>query len=208
MAIFKRPDGVEVELDDDFNNIDTEPQKRGPKFKRTAAWCLNEIKEMLKLLDDPKLAGGLIYIAQLCHMRGYSHAFWLDLHKQMDKLYKIKKQELEEADQITLQQEIEIEVFQQFYDISNKIKERLEMKLVTNGLANKINVGMGIFVLKNKYGYADKIENQHTGKDGEPIQIQSKDKIANTFDKMVKDDPNMAEKFLNFLENMNPDQQN
>jgi hypothetical protein len=123
----------------------------------------------------------------------------------MDSLFDQKKKELQEVDTITYQQQMDLEVFHQFFDLSNKIKERLEMKLVSNGLANKINVGMGIFVLKNKYGYADKIENQHTGKDNGPIQIQSKEAISKAFDEMTAEDPAMAEKFLEFLENFNPE---
>jgi len=48
--------------------------------------------------------------------------------------------------------------YPRFESIKKAIKANLENNLVVNALTNKINTTMTIFILKNNYGYKDKVE--------------------------------------------------
>ena len=90
------------------------------------------------------LAATGLTIEQICSVIGWSH----------DTLYRKKKMHSELSDAL-------------------KRGQHRGIATITNALfqnAKKGNLGAQIFYLKNRAGWRDKSEHEHTGKDGSPIQ--------------------------------------
>jgi hypothetical protein len=49
----------------------------------------------------------------------------------------------------------------EFSETIKMIEETLEARIGRGALMSKLNATTSIFVLKNKYGYTDKLENRH-----------------------------------------------
>lgn len=54
-----------------------------------------------------------------------------------------------------------------------KIKDLQKHKLQTMGLFSKVNPTMAIFLLKANHGFIDVVRQEHTGKDGDPIETNA-----------------------------------
>lgn len=64
---------------------------------------------------------------------------------------------------------INYEEKEEFFDTIKQAKAICEMHAEEGGLRGDLNPTMGIFSLKNNYGWKDKSESEVTGKDGTPL---------------------------------------
>lgn len=53
-----------------------------------------------------------------------------------------------------------------------KAREFIEADKLKNSLKGKYNATIAIFDLKNNHGYTDKIQNEHTGQDGQAMRLK------------------------------------
>lgn len=112
----------------------------GVKEKYTREFCWNEVQEMLNHINSEEGAD-IVLLKELCIYRGFSHQKWSEITNKF-----IDDEEIQ--------------------DTLKKIENILEMRLYKAGLTNQANPTMVIFGLKNKYGWFDKQEYDHSSKDG------------------------------------------
>ena len=63
--------------------------------------------------------------------------------------------------------------FTSFSKLIEKAKKIQELKLVKYGVGDRLNATMTKFVLMNCHGFSDKTSQEVSGKDGEPIDVNS-----------------------------------
>ncbi len=76
--------------------------------------------------------------------------------------------------------------YEDFFDTVKSAKQKVQQNTVERALEGDNNSAVSIFVMKNNFGYSDKQEFEHTGKNGIPLNpnlnievIQPPVKIAN-----------------------------
>jgi hypothetical protein len=72
----------------------------------------------------------------------------------------------------------------EFSDTIKRARTRCEEFVESGGMSGDVPAPMAIFALKN-YGWSDKQELEHTGKDGGPVQVDYRSKIS---EKLIPDD--------------------
>jgi len=120
-----------------------EKVKEGRPKIYTLEFCLNEIKEIWKILKID-IENKYITWHDLIRLKPYSAQRISEWRKEF--VYDIE-----------------------FSETIKKIDGELENKLYNLGLKGQVNTTMAIFGLKNNYNWKDKTETELTGKDGTPL---------------------------------------
>lgn len=139
-------DTVDISHIDDMKNYDKKPNGKndtGRPEKYSLEWCKEELSTIWRNLTDPdaghlpdkevKRWKGFLFIGEICMHRGYAPQRWSEwLHDHGHD--------------------------GEFSETYKKIEAFLEIRLVKAGLGRTAERSVTIFVLKNKYGYKDKVD--------------------------------------------------
>jgi hypothetical protein len=113
----------------------------GVKEKYTAAFMLNEIKEINAFLDSDE-GNDIVFIGEMCIIRGYSPQRWSEIKDR-------------HIDNKIITESIKI------------IEAKLEYRLYKAGLTNAVNATMCLAGLNNKYRWENaKQKLDHSSEDG------------------------------------------
>ncbi len=114
----------------------------GRTLKRSEDWILKELDAMWEFITANPESEDILFIEELCLMRGYHKNNW----NEWPKLYPNN---------------------QKLLGLLKKVESFLENKIVKAALKQDVNTTMAIFVLKNKYKWSDRTETDITtnGKD-------------------------------------------
>ena len=115
-------------------------------------FCQSEVNSMLEYLntDDGK---DILFIGELCLMRGYSFQRWSDRMKSFKENHELM-------------------------DTIEKIEQTLEIRLSKGMVTNKYSANGAKFTLINKYGWRDKQEIEHANNPDNPFNNQDLSKLS------------------------------